>query len=519
MGIAHAGGSDHMTTGADLLLLRLDVLKRGLEDMHAVLEAGKTGPGPINRVRERVVDANDFVSDVALLAENVSVQRALKELLRNPGDGWEREWTNALKRIDRALQAVREGARDIQDGLAEATRSLKDIADRSVSFGEGFGERAGVDAGDLAAAIDSLRDAATEGVKAPGELWSEYFDKIEPEAARLFCGYLDLLGGVSIRERGLAISALADVCQLDELCKLADWHVRFELAICVDWDKAFVALPGHDVVAQIPAWPVVRLGFASWSIWGLSLEGHQFGKLLADWKLVQRDDSEFWHAELQEFGEVGLRLLIADCVGAWAEGPAYACALLFLVLNPNQTDPPPQQEVSDAERARVVLAMLDRQVPGPDARGRRGDGGYGYLPFLRELAEKWTADRTRPDGAGGATGDGGAERAALLRALPERVQKRFRLRKPFGLADWRMADTVLDCLHHDLPIPGELAPGVRHLTNAAWRARVVRSPNAVELDVLEQRALKAGMGLMAPPERPDDRGTDGSTMLKATPPQ
>ena len=261
-------------------------------------------------------------------------------------------------------------------------------------------------------------------------------------------------------------------------------------------------MPGRDLLSDVSAWPILRLGFASWSIWGLPLEGHEFGKLLADARMSDRSERQktYWKPYITEFGERGTRVLIADSIAAWAEGPAYACALLFLVLNPSRVQSGySARNVCDADRAAVVLAGLrGRAAPGKGS-GQRSAGGYDYLPFIDTLEKKWK-------GACHFTGAAlPADRMRLLQDLPGVVQLRLDLQKAFDLKDWKLADTVLASLNHDQDVPVELAVGIRHLTNAAWRGRFraadgMGKDEAVNAQAspeeLEQRALKAGIALI-----------------------
>lgn len=482
----------------ELLLLRLEVLKRGVEDVQEVLKAGKAVPAAINKARENVDSAWWFVNRILRVAEDSKVIDALEKLPASAGN----EWKNELKDIADGLKKVREEGPDLKRDLEAAKEGLGKIDSRAVQFGKDFGKRMGKQTETLASKIEDLtKDVKEQPVSA--KLWQRYFDDIQPDATRLFIEYLDLLGGISIRERGLAIKALADVCHLDELCALAEWHFTYELTLSKDWDgSAFVALPGRNLVSDISAWPILRLGFASWSIWGLPLEGHEFGKLLADARMSDRIEKKYWKPYITVFGERGTRVLIADSIATWAEGPAYACALLFLVLNPSRAQSGySARNVYDVDRAEVVLTALRGRATAGTESGQRNAGGYDYLPFIDALEKRWK-DECHFTGA-----TPPADRMRLLRDLPDVVRLHLGLQKAFDLRDWNLADKVLDCLNHDQDVPVNLAAGVRHLTNAAWRGRF-RAADGISRDEagnaqaspaeLEQRAMKAGIALIKP---------------------
>jgi hypothetical protein len=495
---------------ADLLLLRLEVLKRGVKDVQEILEAGKAARTAIKEAQDNFDSAWWFADNILGVAENQKVINALEVLLNSPGG----EFKNELRKISDGLKQVREAGKDLKCNLESAQGGLRRIDSRAVNFGRDFGKKMGDHIRNLSGQIDELVTELREE-PASAELWKKYFRNIQPSATRLFMEYLDLLGGVSIRERGLAIKALVDVCYLDELCALADWHFANELTLCQDWDgPEFVALPGRDL-ANISAWPILRLGFASWSIWGLTLEGHEFGKLLADARLPDRSERlRHWKPYFTEFGDPGVHMLIADTVAAWAEGPAYACALLFLVLNPSRAQIGcAPGKVCDADRAAVVLATLRSRAMLGTGGSRRNAGGYDYLPFIGTLEKKWN------DACDSAGAVFPPERLRVLKSLPDAVQTGFDLQKPFELRDWNLAGKVLAYINRDQGIPVDLTIGVRHLTNAAWRGRLRAADGSgqdpagndqASPEELEQRAMKAGIELIKTRDKKTPGGDTGS---------
>lgn len=489
----------------ELLLLRLEVLKRGVRDVQKVLEAGHELRATIQRAQENVYAAWWFVNDILEVANNEKVIDALEVLPTSIGG----EWKNELRKIKDGLDQARRNGSGLKSQLEAAKEGLKKIESRTVRFSQDFGTGVGRQMKELDRQIDELTRDVREQPE-PADAWRRYFDDrtgIQRTATRLFTEYLDMLGGVSIRESGLAMKALADVCHLDELCTLADWHFVKELSLCQDSEKpadTYVALPGRDLVGDISAWPILRLGIVSWSIWGLPLEGHEYGKLIADVEMSDRTRKQrkHWKPYLKEFGEPGTRVLIADSIAAWAEGPAYACALLFLALNPSSAlGGSSAKNALDAARAELVLAALRGMTAFGTGGGKRAADGYGYKPFIDRLEETWD----EACHLGGAALP--AERKRLLQELPDLVQLHLELKRPFDLKDWRLAADVLAKLISCEDVPLGPAFDVRHLTNAAWLGRFgatdgivkARAGNAqASLDQLEQRAMKAGIALSRP---------------------
>ena len=90
------------------------------------------------------------------------------------------------------------------------------------------------------------------------------------------------------------------------------------------------------------------------------------------------------------------------------------------------------------------------------------------------------------------------------------MQLRLELQKAFDLKDWNLADRVLASLNNDQEVPVELAAGVRHLTNAAWRGRFTATDGTgrdeagnaqLSPEELEQRAIKEGIALIKPRDK------------------
>lgn len=514
---------------ADTLSLRLEVLERGIQDVQTALEHGSEIPAALRDARNTAERARWFIDDVderlakkAVLSaigavksflEKIEHRQSVLEYLEHQRITVETtRWIEALSSVGEELRKCGERGLTLSQQLDELITELSPIEKRVVKFDKKFRDRIGVKIDELADEIRNMRDSLRTEKASLNDMWGTYFTSIEPKAQRLFIEYLGLLGGVSIRERALAKTALAYECQLDELCALADYHFTSELTMCVDVDAEITAVPGSGAAGDVPVWPILRLGLASWSIWGLPLIGYEFGKLVAEKRLNDEAGTHVWNDERLMFGETGLRTLIADTIGAWTEGPAYACALLFLVLNPAAgPDKMVNGGITEAERAQVVLAVLDRQAGPRAADGQqRQAAGYEYVPFLHLLSSNWGIEAEAGDGPTSADDSAMREREALLTRLPGSVIERFRLKKPFALDDWQRSQDVLKHLATDAtnPLPKELAVGVRHLTNAAWRGRLSPKP-AGETEELARRAMAEGLHLVNPErERFRTMGTD-----------
>ncbi len=520
---------------SELLSLRLEVLEHGISDVQTVLSASQEITTALRNAKTRAQRAGIFIGSIEVGLANETIRSSIGELKHFIEDIDSRPdvlnylehrritvesgtWVEALSSIARELERCQETGRELSSQFKQLAGELSRVEKRVVKFDEEFQRRVG---GTIKESTDEIHNLqrSLRGEKPPVENpWDNYFTVIEPKAQRVFVEYLDLLGGVSIRERGLAQTALTQECHLDDLCALADLHLTSELTLCVNLETEVTAVPGSGATGDVPRWPILRLGLASWSIWGLPLTGHEFGKLVADERLSKEAAAREWQHELSMFGKKDLRMLIADTIGAWAEGPAYACALLFLMLNPTAGhDKANPGAITDAERAQVVLTVLDQQA-GRDTDGERRQAyGYNYEPFLNLLRSVWDSGRSQT-GAGTVDGkaadghNGATEREKLLAKLPQLIIERFDLKKPFGLDDWELSLKVLKHLTSDAnPLPDELPTGVRHLTNAAWRGRLRAEPEVepVEPEELARRAMGEGLNLVNPKRKqPSTVATD-----------
>lgn len=502
----------------DILRTRLEELRRNADEVESVLKA-------LEQSRETVKSAQrkmELVARTPVALTTLGDIEDVKERLQRTDPVAHVQ----LAAAEKAVRERDERIKALNETLDATLKAMSLLIKRHVRLGEAWRQPVTDTTKALRDKIRDLDKKASDGGTAPGALWVDYAESIYPLADQLFSEYLDLLGGVAIRELGLRIGALAEdereeeehqeedsamdeVRRLDELCEIADWHAAHELRQCVGWAETEPALtlPGRDARGEV-SWPIVRFGFAYWSIWGMPLEAHEFGRVVAARNQPGLDDLR---NELGAFGRRGLRTLTADVIGAWAGGPAYACALLFLALAPSDLiDDAAGAHVTAADRALVVDACLRYQIvahdegvtpENVDERARAADAQYGYLEFVDGIASRW-------DETVGTSEDAKGDRPALLRALPGKVKEVLGLERPFRLRDWRKTKEVWQALEKDEPPSDDrILTGIRHLMNAAWYARL--SPNVAlgsEPKLIETRTLRAGKRIVHPIPGPSRRG-------------
>ncbi len=460
----------------EMLRGRLDQLRRSIREVESLVDM-------LEGSRKAVRDTKQAVATARLQAADLIGATSLGPLTDMVKELRQRQTDYDLGTVDRVLKlldGLSIGLPALDATLAQASRDLDRLVHRYVPFGE-LKQRISSTTTNLQNQISALEKKFEADGTAPFELWREYSQEVLPVANVLFSEYIDLLGGVSIRDRGLSIGALEQVCRLDELCKMADLHASNELRQCIDWADAMFTVPSRDPAGHVPSWPVMRLGFAQWSIWGLPLEGHEFGKVVTGQPNGRLDK---WKEELAAFDAYGLRLLVADVIGAWAEGPAYACALCLLSLDPRDGVGQEQQKVTAADRALLVELCLTNQIVAetPMLTPEAVDIGHGYLEFVQQVMTRW---RTALHGT-----ETARSTSELLLGLYERVRRDFRLQRPFGVDDWDRAKYAWKLLQSGQVIPVDPPVGIRHLLNAAWYARCSEQVDTAN-ELIERLTLAA----------------------------
>jgi hypothetical protein len=286
--------------------------------------------------------------------------------------------------------------------------------------------------------------------------WDEFNEKVARTVDDLFAEYLDLLGGIAIRERGIQLSR-EDAGYVDELCVMTDRLIRDELTRMgpSTWT---LALPAHGFVGA-SSWPVVRMALSQWSVWAMPLEAFQFGQLAAA-VLFEDEADDAWAKAISRYGKDGLRVLVGDVFASWAVGPAYACALVFLRLDP-AFPTVDKHGPTDAERAALVERCLKERYPAKRLPRPEPVGYDDYFTFLDAVFQEWESARRL---MGGVPLDD--ETLERLSEFAADVQERLGVKDGFALPDWRLAAETWTALDSK----GSFDPlrGIRHLLNAAW---------------------------------------------------
>jgi hypothetical protein len=207
---------------------------------------------------------------------------------------------------------------------------------------------------------DDLITKARDMVKLE-ENWDSYRRRAQ-ESQGLFEEYVALLQGVALRDAGFDRDLFRIADRLPSLWRRPSGY---------SWHS--MAIPsGSEIMGQSAA-RVLRIGFPEWTVFALPLLQHEFGHVFLKWTRYERTG-----AGPQE-GTAGLgglsaldrpltpvaparedqtdTICMADAAAVCVTGPAYACAVLFMRLDPAEVK---TADCLTARRAAVILGTLAR---------------------------------------------------------------------------------------------------------------------------------------------------------------
>jgi hypothetical protein len=293
-------------------------------------------------------------------------------------------------------------------------------------------------ANDLTAVV-----ALTESKPDP---WTYYQSVVRSECEELFAQYVDLVGGIAMRDHGLdrAVSPLAD-------------HLVNELLMAFSGPLTTLAVPSRHGSGPLIHTQHVRIPLPpGWTPWTLPLIARGIGELL-----VQSLDME----------DEPRADVMPDVFGVYVCGPAYALASVLIELDPS--------EPRDRRRGQTILNTL-RAV---DDRGE-GDDAQSYSMLADELAADWeqavSAVDGLPEGGGGPAGDDGEDDGgapANLSQVVDLVAQSCSDGAYLPEDRWQSVRTLAAALAGD---PADAAPlDMRDVLNAMWLARW-RNPRSLK---------------------------------------
>lgn len=317
---------------------------------------------------------------------------------------------------------------------------------------------------DLAKIQQMLDTPASPGAPTNGQdgPWQTFQKQVRTKAQDLFAEYVDLVGGLAVRDVGLDHDA----------CRLADDLVR---TYSLGPTQHLLTIPSRYRAASFGWGRVIRLGFPEWTVWTLPLVAQEF------WFAAGRDQ---YRAEKVLDGlnveDLAMQECLADAFGTFALGPAYAYAAILLRFDPFIAHEKQGSYATEDNRVHAVLCMLAAMSPPNEVNDFTGVRGTLERYWTEALAK--AGPRDGPD----------AEEKKRIEAAVTKLAASMRAKDPnAGLTPgaWERFQTWAAKLRRgeeeSIPVAGA---ELRWVLNAAWRARI-EEPGA-DLHVLTERVQR-----------------------------
>ena len=479
-----------------LLSTRLAALDKDISKVQRVVDEAQHRGQQIEEVH-RLIGGRGRESVMNPLSEVNGTIARLQRLLRGEPEVHD-DIRQSIPDIDKVLDTSLENLDVVWNRINDAKKQLRQIQSTMVRLDN----RCRALQQSLSAGCDGLREKVTalrtevDGTPNLGNerlrvLWKQYEDLLEEQARPLFGEYVDFLGGLTLRDTALE----------DRVCEMTDVLVEGFFANAL-------AVPTRGWALGNAMSSVIKLGFPEWTVWGIPLVAHEVGLGFAG---SSNELGQGITRMLEEHAQQGwtvrqLRVLFADAFAAYMMGPAYACAIILLRLQPYHHESDSSDEPSDVDRARLVLDIVGRLVSGDsyDEMVDRLDRLWGGA--VVNLAPVGEAEEAREAVEGSSPED------QYLKSFPGVVLgwleqqswiKKFGAEQWSGTESWREA-LLVEPFDSEAVVVTEESDAVLVLLNAAWRARLT-NPQSAQQIALRVRAFwedrRSGAG------RRQDRGS------------
>lgn len=341
---------------ADLILkTRLDVLRSNLQ---RVTEIESTESGSVENLRAELQRLLHLPTGEEMTQRLSTIYMLVAEGIKAL------RYTHDEKTAISRLQSIEDELEAINEYLGHAQEAADLIQSRALvlrgeggspwnALQEGLVDNAVKQIDELSQIEDDLLrqaaraaqqgDAAT-AMKLQKTAWEQYSGTVFRETNKVFCEYLDFLSGLALRDTGLD----------QGMCRIADRLLRDggRLPGNFTWDS--LTIPAQREALQDTLAKIVRLGFPEWTIWALPLAVHEFGHVAVT---IDRIKNVVVQGASDEEDRHRVRVCLADAFATHMMGPAYACAVILLRLDPCRAFTTEDHRLTE-KRARVVLAML-----------------------------------------------------------------------------------------------------------------------------------------------------------------
>jgi tetratricopeptide (TPR) repeat protein len=344
-----------------VLTTRLDVLERSLKQVEGTVPSLQERLHDVKELRRLLGKSGIVEEDALILRETISESKAKLENVRRRIE--DRVEDSDMERLDDALDALHQAGQAVEEivsSLDEANSTINSMLTRAeITEDEDLGKMLqGVlvkTARDSIAKLRPIRDKLeaareardqTEAERLMQKAWAEYTTTVYRKSESLFSEYVDLLGGLALRDIGFD----KDISRLgDELVR--KWAPRLD----VSWDS--LTIPARQESPTTTPARIIRLGFPEWTIWALPLTAHEFGHLAISQNKELRE--LIAHGEPDEQTKSHRQEYAADAIATYVMGPAYACAAILLRFDPLSAYMDHGDQPAPAKRAHVVFRTLE----------------------------------------------------------------------------------------------------------------------------------------------------------------
>lgn len=429
----------------------------------------------LSRVRDLIDDLNTRrkqVDDIvdALDEANRSLRRTELDLLNLANDLTDGD-SESNQNLPKKIREIADRSRKLYDTLEGPKRTVENLQAvckylnpqaKDMSIANVLG--AGLPAPDPESWVQRLEDLYLGLLQTPAMIrdkaWDEYRGELYNNSQQLFRDYVQLLGGLAVRDMELD----RKICRFaDELLK------RYTLAGSAD--ERLLTIPTRQEAVRMTWSRVVRLGFPEWSIWALPYIAHELWFVVARKKL---QNPAVQNLELRQ------ELCLADAFATWTVGPAYAYAAVLLQLNPWPGNIDGVEYAADDDRFRAIIYALQRT--GLQGKVNR------YHTVIRELQQAW-ADAQRRDST---TIEADAGTQARIDALFTDLNTK--LPTQFPPENWDKFQEWTPLMQEGRTDPNQYrgigAADGRWVLNAAWAARVSSIQDTEKIEAAATRLLE-----------------------------
>jgi hypothetical protein len=439
-----------------ILRTRLQLLRHNLNEVIGVIAAVENVRLSLQRVlytwhpsvdlERRLIDLENQANSARSYARGTPAEASLDAVIAGLGDLKKRLCS---AEVLSAVHAINSRSMDLRH--TELRTTIEDFLVRNATQGlRVIGQ------------IEQKLDQAPGDPEASASAWAEYL-KILPKAQEVFAEYVDLLAGLALRDSGYDRG----------ICRIADELVHtFGRHGDIRWNS--LTIPARRDALDMTMARIIRMGFPEWTLWALPLVAYGFGSVLVG---NVREFTDFTE-QVPEPGRAQVRVLLADAFATYVMGPAYACALMFLRLDPIAPEEPDERGLTQL-RANIVLTVLERMSNEAEDRP--------YEVVLDRLRKQWEAAtaQTRAD----PPPEPPVDVPELLKVVADVVWSR-----ELPAQRWPRIDEWSQAMTRRQPLePGSVDAfddSLSHVLNAAWLARlgVHDGAGAVELAELAETA-------------------------------